>query len=271
MALFKSSPLTLPTSERLLPAGVPIIGWHNLVTNTNVVASSSNTSYPVSNLGNPSTVLEWRATGAGAQTLTTTFSSQTVDYVAIARHNFGTQDISVTLKRSGGSTIMGPVSPTTDEPIILWFSAETGTQVQVALGASTADPARAAVLYVGKLLVCERGVDVGSEFLIPRFARKTEMIAGRSARGDYLGSVVLSRFRAGMQIDFRHFTPDWYRSNFDPFLDEAQAHHPFFWHWHPSTYPDETAFVWLTEDPAPQTSPITGRVGVQLKVDGIRE
>ena len=267
MPLLKSSPLTLPTDEAALPSGVPIIGWHNLVTTGNISVTSAEANYPVTNLANPSTVLEWRATSTATQNITITFASQTVDYVAIARHNF--TDATVAVKTPGLTTLVSTVV-TNNEPLIFWFTAQALTGVVITITGATTTP-RAAVVYAGKLLVCERSMDVGPEILIPRFARKTELVTGRSVRGDYLGSIVTSRFRAGMGIDFRHFTPDWYRSKFDPFLDAAQAHQPFFWQWEPVQYPLESAFVWLTDDPTPTTSPITGRVGVSLKVDGIRE
>jgi len=270
MPLVQASGLVLSAGDAAMPAGVPIIGWHNVVTSASISATLEDSSYPAVNLANEATALEWRSTGTGAVTINNTISyAGNVDYVAIARHNFGTTGRTVTISGPGG-TLVSTYTPTDDEPLIFQFTPQVLASIAIALDAGT-EAARAAVVYVGKLLYCERGVDIGPEFLIPRFGRKTDVVSGRSVRGDYLGSIVLSRYTAGLNVDFKHFTPAWYRDSFDPFLESAQAHHPFFWQWSPVAYPLETAFVWLAEDPKPMTNPITSRVAVSMTLDGITE
>src|SRR5690554_5730411 len=88
-----SSAVTL--SQELLDAGIdgrnPRIGWHNLVTQNNVSADEEDNGHPASHMGNPATYLYWRGETSGAQTVSVVLNSaQTVNYVALARHNLGT-------------------------------------------------------------------------------------------------------------------------------------------------------------------------------------
>src|SRR4051812_19814076 len=88
--------LTQPDSRFPVTLDHPLIGWHNLVTATNIVADTSATNYPASNLANPATHLEWRANDTTEQYLTiTTGYVDEIDYLAVARHNFGSEQITV--------------------------------------------------------------------------------------------------------------------------------------------------------------------------------
>jgi hypothetical protein len=74
-----------------LNANNPVIGYHNIVTPYNLTASSQDPESPASNLGNPTTFDRWLATSASAQAITlATGYTGLIDYVGIARHNFGT-------------------------------------------------------------------------------------------------------------------------------------------------------------------------------------
>ena len=278
MGLVKSSPMTLPSSEASLPPGTPLIGYHSIVTSANISANKQDVNFPASNLANPATNQEWHSASAATspdspdvpvEITVANGLPATLDYVAIAGHNFGTAGITVSLLDNASSTLIAGFVPTNDDPIIMWFTPTTTASVKIRLvpGASNMT-ARAAVVYVGKLLVCERGFDVDANFNIPRFGRRTEVVQGKNSRGDYLGRIVLSTFLDGITVVFEHFTPDWYRSKFDPFLLEAQQDVPFFFAWNPLEYPLETAYCWLTDDPDQLTNPVTRRQQIQLKMGG---
>src|SRR5690606_30139707 len=80
---------TLPDNPRL--------GWRNLVTPGNVSASSEATGFPALNLGNETTFQIWRAAAAETVGITADLGGVvTVDYVGIARHNFGSEGYSYT-------------------------------------------------------------------------------------------------------------------------------------------------------------------------------
>lgn len=266
--------LTLSPTENFA-AGVPLILWRNIATATNIAADSAHADYPVTNLVNPSTLEEWRASAAGDVEITVTpLSADDMDGVGLARHNFGTAGISVEVgyydETDTWESLAGPQVPPNDEPLMFRFTAQPVEVLTIRL-ASGSEAARAAVLYAGKLLVVERGYDVGPEVTPPRFARKTEVASGRSVRGDFLGRIVLSQWLEGAEFTFSHFRPDWYRTHFDPFVLAAQRDTPFFFAWSPENYPDEVAYCWLSEDPVPATNVVTGRKKITLKLDGIVE
>lgn len=280
--LIQSSTLILSTAEDALPDGTPLILYDNRVTIANITSDSEDADYPVTNLANPATNLEWRGasnspTATTVQIDATVNSVVEVDAVGIARHNFGTEGIAVTVYHVTSDSpndehlLAGPQIPSNDEPLLFQFTAQSVFKIRVELTVPASIVPRAAVMYVGKLLVTERGFDVGSDFLVPRFARKTDFVNGRSWAGDFLGRIVTSESIENIQLQWRHFTPAWYRSYFDPFVEAAQNDTPFFLAWSPDDYPYEVAYVWLADDPLPPTSPITGRVGISLKLDGIKE
>lgn len=268
--LVMSSSVVLAEADDI-PPGTPFIGWRNLVTVLNVTADSEDADYPATNLANPLTTNEWRSETTAEQYLTAAVATlDDVDYVGIARHNFGSAGIAVSIGYDDGGWVelVAPQIPADDQPMMFVFTPQSLAAVQVKLAAGSEAP-RAAVLYVGKLLVCERGFPVDGKIAVPRFRRKTTVVNGRSESGDYTGRIVTGQWR-GFDIAFTHLTPDWYREAFDPFLEAAQDDTPFFYAWASVDYPYEVAYAWLQgEDPEPDTDPVTGRVDVTLSCGGI--
>lgn len=259
------------------PAGVPLILWRNIVTTSNIAVDSADADFPVTNLANASTNEEWRASAAGAVEIEVTPSSaDDIDGVGIARHNFGTAGIAVEVGYyEDGSpaewvSLAGPQVPPNDEPLLFWFTAQPVVTLVVRLSAGSA-AARAAVLYVGKLLIVERGFDIGPDLTPPRFSRRTEVVSGRAVRGDFLGRVIAAQWIESAKFTFAHLRPDWYRTYFDPFVSAAQQDTPFFFAWSPVAYPNEVSFCWLDADPVPMTNPMTGRKKIELTLAGIVE
>ena len=83
------------------------IGYDNLITISNVAATSEQTSYPATNLANPQTKSLWKSNDAvSVQYVTVTLGGADVDYVGIAGHNFGSTGCSVIIEgqdAEGGS------------------------------------------------------------------------------------------------------------------------------------------------------------------------
>src|SRR5262245_20138824 len=150
----------------------PVLCWENLVETGNLVATSEIVGYPASNLANPSTNLIWRASlttessPTADQYLTVTTSAD-FDYLAIARHNFGTLGllVSVEVAITGSpewNEVIAPQVLPDDAPVIFRFlpqntGSATATAVRFLIQPTgyTTSP-EAAVLFVGKSLVFER-------------------------------------------------------------------------------------------------------------------
>ncbi len=272
----------LVLADETIPDGTPLILWDNRVTTANVSADSEDASYPATNLANPATNQEWRGSSNSPTPTEVDIdvdinSVDLIDGVGIARHNFGTEQIAVSIYSLSADSppvetlLAGPQIPPNDEPMLFQFTATSFVTLRVHLDIPAATVPRAAVLYAGPLLIAERGFDVGSEFTPPRFARKTTSVNGMSHAGDFLGRIITSQAIEGAVATWKHFTPAWYRDEFDPFVAAAQRDTPFFFAWSPDGYPYEVAFAWLSEDPLPLLSPVTDRFGVSLKMDGIVE
>jgi hypothetical protein len=254
--------LTLAAADELWK---PIIGWHNLVTVSNVVADEEDADFPATNLANPQTFSLWKSGSTAAHVLTITLSGEhEVDYVGIARHNLGsglctvsvwaiTGDIGAVYEEVLAEQYLGG-----DGPAMLVFEGDHYVGVEVRLTPDAVEP-QAAVLYVGHTLTLQRGIQPG-HVPIP-YGRTLEVLNGRSMSGEFLGSVITSQSLAS-QANVGLLDPDWYRANFQPFLD---AHVPFFFAWSPETYPDEVGYAWLTADPQPRVSTTTGEVDVSIQ------
>ena len=61
------------------------------------------------------------------------------------------------------------------------------------------------------------------------YGRRTTIVDGMSESGNFLGRIVLGEHRQST-AEFEWFTPDFYRSDIDEFLEAAQEF-PFFWAW----------------------------------------
>lgn len=259
--------LTDSTPEFPVTLDHPVIGWRSVVTSANIVADHADAYYPASNLANPATHEEWRSDDDGVQFLTvTTGTVDEIDYVGIARHNFGSEQIPVRIEDGSGNVLVEEVMLADDGPVLFRFTAQSLATVKIRMDASNGQLPRTAVVYVGKLLVLERKIYVGHTPLTQ--ARRRNVQNGYSETGNFLGRIVLGAWRETV-IPLSLLSPGWYRDHGgDEFL-AAAAETPFFFGWRPESYPYEIGYCWLTEDPMPVPVSPSNRIAFDLKVRGI--
>jgi hypothetical protein len=262
--------LTDSTPEFPVTADHPVIGMHNLVTATSIVASDEDPLWPASNLGNPSTWLEWRGESDGTVYLTvTTDYVDEIDYIAVAKHNWGSEQIPVTIEGyidGDWEELLGERLLANDSPVMFRFTAQSLSQIRIKLEVADEDHLpRAAVVYCGKLLTLPRKIYV--EHTPLPYGRKTEIQNGRSESGNFLGRVMIGAWRESV-IPLSLMPPAWHRQYGDAFIEQA-ATLPFFFAWRPETYPDEVGFCWLTEDPMPKPVSPANLDAYDLKVSGV--
>ena len=252
-------------------ANSPLIGYHNAVTVTGLVSDTAEAAYPVTNLANPATHLFWRAASTAVQDVTADLSAYggLVDYVAIASHNFASEQIEVSVEGSTNGTtfphvLATGVIPADDGPLMFRFTAGVYLKVRVTFQTGTA-AAQMAVLYAGKLLVGERRIYVGHTPIT--YGRKLRVTNGRSESGNFLGRIVTGEGRMS-SVDFQNLTPTWYRSYLDPFFLAAQEA-PFFWAWRPGKYPNEVGYAWLDGDPTVSNQRSNGMMQASFSMAGI--
>lgn len=256
-------------------ADYPVAGYENLATVATLTATQADTDFPASNLCNPATNLLWKSGSTADQYVTVLFvEGNEVDYVGLARHNLGSGAVAVTVQGlpPGGD----PDEPTDwddlvaqqlldgDGPALFRFDPVNLIGIRLKLEPDTVEP-QAAVFYVGKLLVFERGVQPGHT-PIP-YARQRNVTSPRSQSGEYLGRVVSGGVRTS-SVSFSKFTPEWFRSSLDPFLD-ASVTQPFFWAWSPLRYPKEVGYVWLTNDPRANPADLNEYYDITLQMEGL--
>lgn len=264
-----SSALTLALAHRP-DRTFPVIGWQTHLTPYGVTADRSDPAFPASNLARPSTAERWQAMDADEQYLTFAMNGAEADYIGIARHNLGSGGMIVSVEAEDLDApdswveIVEEFILGDDSPVLIRFVPGQYGRVRIRLQPQVVIP-RIAVVYIGKLLVMERGEPSG---LTPiPFAASNDVVRARAQSGDYLGTIVL---RQGLKtsISFQYLTLGWYLEHMRPFV-EASLNQPFFYAWAPAEFPDQVGFAWSTADVRP-TINAPRFVDVSLSVDAVR-
>jgi Concanavalin A-like lectin/glucanases superfamily len=164
------------------------------------------------------------------------------------------------------TTLTDEVVLSDDSPLILQFTPAIYSQVRLWMQLGSAAP-QAAVVYVGKLLIMERGIKIETDHVPINYGRIAKVVNGFSESGNFLGRVVTQQHRES-KAEYAHITPTWYRSTLDPFIIASKTE-PFFYAWNPDEYPLETGFCWMTNDPVPATNPVTRRVAIEFEMRGV--
>lgn len=251
------------------PVGVPLIGWENFVAADNITSTTAATGFPATNLANPATHLAWvGGVNTGTESITVT-TPNLIDYVAVAGHNWFSINAPVTLETldSPPVVLIPQFVPVDDGPLIMRFAPQVLSGVRIRIDASGVAPPEAAVVYVGKLLVLERSIAVGSKHTPITYGRRTTVINGMSETGNFLGRIVTGSYLES-KAEFEWFTPTFYRTDVDAFVESARET-PFFWAWSPVEYPAEVGYVWLTNSAQPDVDPATRRVALTLEMRGV--
>jgi hypothetical protein len=258
----------------VIPSGLelpnnPLIGYHNLVTVSNISSDEAASQQPVTQLANPSTYNPWAGQTTSQQAVTLSLNAAaSVDYFGIARHNFGSAAISYTIQYSDDSAAWLNADAETvpdDDGVILHHFISASHQYWRLLMEAGTEPPSIAALYIGQILQLPRRIYVGHT--PADYGRKLTLSTGRSESGQFLGRVVRKRVYK-TSIDIQNLDPAWYRTNFEPFVEVAEEN-PFFWGWRPQDYDEEAAFVWSTSDIVPVNQRSNGMMEVKFPVEGL--
>jgi len=271
--IYISDSLYIPGAEILDPIlqgpDNPRIGWHNLITFGNVQADSETTDGPVTNISNPATDQIWQSASTAVQYINITLSeSESVDYIGIAGHNFGTESIPYVLQSSvDGNTwvdVFDEQQPANDRAIIHHFDPDENIYWRLAMTPDGVAP-RIAVIYLGRILVMTQRIYVGHTPI--NYGRQTTYSGAKSESGQYLGRIIRGT-TLRTSVEFTHIRPAFYRASVDPFV-EAARENPFFWSWYPSSYPNEVGYCWTTGDIKPANQMANGMMQFEFNVEGI--
>jgi hypothetical protein len=220
------------------------IGYNNLLT--------ASTTAEAAAMLIPNTWERYRPT-SGAKTVKFQMSAITeIDFVGIAAHNAGTQDGGVSILVSYAATIGGSLVNVenmqfnnANGALMILFDAVTAAEIIIEFNATTSG-LELGVIYAGLALEMQRGIYGGHTPIV--LNAKTQYQSTMSDSGNFLGRVIT---REGIEstYNWKHLTPEWYRENFQPFVEKAKTT-PAFIKWRPDTYED-TAFGFTTADISP--------------------
>lgn len=280
--------LAPPTDDQFDPDN-PTIGWMNSVNVGNLSsgdpatgASVEDPLHPTANLANPSTYLYFAQLTAGEDVyFQVDNDDDTVqwDYVGLAGHTLGTgqrivQVFGATAVDISGNPIYSAITQQillpNNQPAMIKFQRNAYVSIRVVMTATGSDLLRCAVLYVGRLLICQRRVQV--TFTPLNYGRMPQVTTQISNSGQFLGQLLIGSTQASA-CNLMYLEPDWYRANFDPFLINAQTE-PFFFAWAPQTYPYEVGYAWfdMTQGmPQPSIHDPTELWQIILTMQGITE
>lgn len=251
----------------------PVVGYEQRTTSSNLSTTSADADYPVTNLANSATNLRWQSEVTDEVYVTATIdTTELIDYVGIAKHNFYTAQIAVSvegLTTDAGSPqdwveLNAPVIPSDDGPLLFRFTAQSFYAIRVRMQEGTA-AARIGALRVGKLLLLQRRIYVGHTPIT--LGVSSDILSGRSENGHYLGRLVTGQKNV-TSVSMVNLTPDWVRDNLVPFIRSA-VDEPFFFAWRPGDYPSEIGYAWLSNDPQPNNMRSNGMMQFSMEMTGI--
>lgn len=240
----------------------PLIGYHNVVTLTNVTAESEDPNFPATNLANPSTDSFWVAADESDQDVFVSGITQEIDYVGIANHNFSSGQVTVSIL-GDYEEFVAPFIPADDSPLFFRLTPRSDVEQMIIRLEPLYDPPFMSILQVGRLLYLPRRIYVGHTPL--PLGRNTNVTNGYSEGGHFLGNIVVSETKSS-RVTLQNLNPTWYRTYFDPFVE---ARDPFFWAWRPQSYPNEVGFAWVIGSPQPSNQRANGMMQIEMQINGI--
>lgn len=252
MTLIVTPAFVLSSPDQFSEVSTPVLGWLNFVTVAGTSADSQADFSPAVHMANPATNLIWRSASTDVQYVTFLVNEEeSVDYVGIARHNFGTGGIVVEIETrlfDGGDwqTLVEGFVVANDAPILIRFLETSVNAVRFKLTPLTVPP-EIAVVHIGRMLVMPIEIPAGHTPLVDGVSTRTS--SGSSEAGDFLGAIVLSQ-KLSTSVAFQFLEDAWYRQNLRP-LVKAGRGTPFFYSGLPATHPEEAGYAWLVSDPRP--------------------
>jgi hypothetical protein len=242
------------------------IGIDSITRNGLATASSEAAGFPAGAAANPLTYEFWRATSLPATWKVDAGAAKEVSYVGIAAHTLGTSNCTVTVQYSTDDSnwvTMDSHTPLDNSAIMFLFAPTTARYWRLSISGAVVPSV--GVVYIGKALEMERACFAG---LVPiNFSRDTVIRPNRSEGGQWLGRSVI-RQGSSMGVAYKHLTYDWYKDNFDPFVEDAIVY-PFFFGWRPDGYPESVGYVWVSDDIKPSTMGIKSLLEVSFEMQGI--
>ncbi len=253
----------------------PIIGWHSVLTPSDIIATEYFSGKSAVNMWNPDTSSVWEGeTVSDTPSVSTTqyielinSDNAPIDYIGVARHNLGTVGFTYTIQHStnGGSSWSNVTTPRvigTDSAILDYFDQLLSGNFRIKLEKSASGfPAAiqgpiVAHIKMGVALILQRRIYAGHK---PPLVAKVRKISNGSESGQYLGAIITRSYHTS-EIEQQNNSPSFVRTYIKPFLNHINGHSvntntapcSFFFSWRPGDYPDEIVYGWTTDNVEPE-------------------
>jgi len=233
------------------------IGYENFVSDATVTATSETTDFPANAIKNPFTYESWKPSVDPA-TLDIVFdSSKLINYVGLS-----SQDITGTINIKNGTTTIATYAATGVKETILFLLEDrniTNLKIEI-IGSGTLG-----VVYAGSVLEMVR--PFFADYAPPTLSRSNKVLSNMSEGGEFLGNSII---RKGLKdsIQWENLPAQWYRDNFDPFVEDCQTQ-PFFIAWNPLRYPDDVIYAQSTKMISPKLNGIMNLMDVSMTMKGL--
>lgn len=237
------------------------IGYQNYTEGKTPTASSSATGYPAVAATYPTTFEYWKPATIPATWEIDQGAAVACDYFGLVG-DFNGATINVQSSPNNTTWTTQVSGSPTDRVAMFLFASVTARYWRIQVTGATPS---IAVIYIGAALAMQRKIYQGHSPLT--LSRVTDTTQNVSETGQYLGRSIT---RKGLKTncEYQHLKADWYRANFDPFVEAARTA-PFFYAWRPLAYPSELGFVWTTGDIKPTNSGPKDFMSVGFTVTGI--
>ncbi len=249
----------------ILDAKKPRLCWDNMLRTADVTFTSETDAHPARNVVNPSTAFYWQAASTDQQTIEIDVDGD-IDYIGIARHNFG-PDAEIKISIQIGThdlTLWDWSSPPTRQVQLFLFNKWFADKVAISIR-NNDEPPLLGVMYAGVSTILQRSIYVGHTPIT--YGRDVTTIGGFSENGQYLGELVRREGRS-TSVSLQNLTPQWYREQLDPFIAQ-RPRYPAFFSWRPGQYEAEVGYVWMTGSPRPVNQRPNGMMSIDINFEGV--
>lgn len=242
------------------------IGYNTFTATGTATASTAQALFPASAPLNSLTYEYWRPTSLPATWTLDAGSSKMANYFGIAAHTLGSSGCTITIAGSDDNitwTDIDSLTPTDDSPIMFLFANRIARYWRLSINGGAVPSI--GVVYVGPVLEMMRPIFGGVSPI--NLSRVTVIRPNKSEGGQWIGrSVIRSGFI--MSVQYNNLDGQWYRTNFDPFVQSA-IYTPFFYAWRPLGYLDGVGYVSVDKDITPRNSGIRDLMTVGFVMVGV--
>ena len=240
-----------------LPLNYARIGYENILTSSTATVDPDESL----NVLTPSTYDKWRPDADA--TLTANGDESVCNYVGIAAHNLGTSGATVVISTvlNGVQTVIFSGQYDNDRAKFIRFNDAPcdGVTVQVTGGANV----EIGVIFLGKELEMMRPLYAGHN---PVYLSSTDKYSPQmSDGGQFLGKILIRQGYA-TQASFKHLTYEWYKENFQPFVESSKSR-PYFWAWNLLEHPDDIVYGWTNANITPSLMGIRNWLSVDFAIE----